>query len=119
MADKKEIGSEWVDKESGKVKYKVSENVTLSSPSKDKSLRISSGAQQAAYENISGKTGSDARISPSSPTRGANMDKPYPGAKGTQANHHVTNGKNFTKSRGAAGGSLGAIGGGGMDWETK
>ena len=80
------IGSVSRTGESGRVGYKVSENVRVVAPSKEaESVKVSSGAQQAAYQNISGTT--SGRITPSSPTKGANMGKPYPG---TQANHTVT-----------------------------
>lgn len=40
--------------------------------------------------------------------------------QGTQKDHAVTSGKNFTRRiGGATGGSIGDIGGGGMNWETK
>ena len=112
------IGQVGYSPDSDRLGYKVSENVrVVAKDSSPKVVTVTSGAKQAAYENISGKTGT--RLAPSSPTKGANMDKPYPKPQGTQSGHHVTTGKNHTKSRGAAGGSLGAIGGGGMDWETK
>ena len=39
--------------------------------------------------------------------------------KGTQANHTVTSRGNSSRRAGGTGGSIGDIGGGGMNWETK
>ena len=39
--------------------------------------------------------------------------------QGTQANHTVTSRGNSTRRAGSVGGSIGDIGGGGMNWETK
>ena len=70
----------------GRVGYKVSENVRVVAPNKSSgSVKVSSGAQQAASENVTGKFGK--REAPSSPTKGANMGKPNPG---TQKGHTVT-----------------------------
>ena len=72
---------DWVDREgpTGRTGYRVSNNVRVVAPDvADKTVIVRSGAYQAAEQN----TGqSQARRAPSSPNRGANDGKPYPGTK--------------------------------------